>query len=142
VEAWIFGIDLDDPYFDKVPHDFAWKLAGVLNQNQMASLLNQVDLFADFSSHQAMGLTAMEAMACGNAVIVPQEGGTQAFARHGENALVVDTTSESACWEALSTLVKEHTVRTRLRQCALHDICAYPPESVALSILEVLFGKT
>ena len=31
-----------------------------------------IDVFADFSNYQAMGLTAMEAMCCGAAVIVPQ----------------------------------------------------------------------
>jgi GT2 family glycosyltransferase len=140
VEAWIFGIDLDDPYFDDVPQDFAWKLAGVLNRRQMAYFLNQVDIFVDFSIHQAMGLTAMEAMAAGNAVIVPQNGGATLFARHGENALVVDTASESVCWKALLRLVEDHALRTRLQQRALSDICTYPPERSAFAMLSVLFG--
>lgn len=141
VEAWIFGIELDDPYLNAVPHDFAWKLAGVLNQRQVANFLNQVDIFVDFSEHQAMGLTAMEAMACGCAVIVPQNGGATAFARHAENALVVNTASESACWEALCSLIEEHAMRARLQQRALRDICAYSTERSAFGMLRVLFEK-
>jgi hypothetical protein len=39
-------------------------LAGVLNQKQISNLLNQVDIFVDFSTYQAMGLTGLEAMSC------------------------------------------------------------------------------
>ncbi len=142
VEAWLFGIAVDDPYLKAIPHDFAWKLGGVLNQRQVANFLNQVDIFVDFSIHQAMGLTAMEAMACGCAVIVPQQGGAIDFAHHEQNALVVDTSSESACWEALGRLVGDSSLRTRLQQRALRDICTYVPERAALAILETLFASS
>ncbi|OQA20633.1 MAG: Poly-beta-1,6-N-acetyl-D-glucosamine synthase [Chloroflexi bacterium ADurb.Bin360] len=140
VEAWLFGVTVDDPYFATIPNNFAWKLAGVLNQQQVATFFNQVDIFVDFSSHQAMGLTAMEAMACGCAVIVPQQGGAVEFARHEENALVVDTSSESACLEALCRAVDDYRLRTRLQMQALRDICNYPPEKAALAMLKVLFN--
>lgn len=141
VEAWIFGIELDDPYLADIPHDFAWKLAGVLTQRQVARFLSQVDVFVDFSSHQAMGLTAMESMACGCAVIVPRNGGATDFARHMHNALVVDTASESACWEGLQRLIEDHQFRSRLQTQALRDICNYPPEYAALRMLEVIFEE-
>jgi hypothetical protein len=140
VEAVVFGVAENDPAITGLPRDFAYISAGVLSQKQVAQLLNEVDVFADFSSHQAMGLTALEAMACGAAVIVPEHGGATSFARHGENSLVVNTTSRRACARALRQLVDDHELRRRVQQRAIQDVCAFYPERPAYQILEVLLG--
>jgi GT2 family glycosyltransferase/glycosyltransferase involved in cell wall biosynthesis len=139
VELVLFGTTLDDPGFAALPRNFPWKLAGVLNQKQVARLMNEVDIFVDFSSHQAMGLTAMEAMACGVAVVVPQRGGAACFARHEENCLVVDTLSRDACWQALQRLIEDDALRTTLQRNALVDACDFYPERPAFNILSALF---
>jgi len=139
VEIMIFGTSLDDPRFAELRRDFAWNLAGVLTRKQVARLLNDVDIFVDFSSRQAMGLTALEAMACGVAVIVPERGGAVSFARHEENSLVVDTSSPEACWRALKRLVEDHHLRSRLQRNALVEICDFFPERPAFNILNALF---
>lgn len=141
VEAWLFGTNLSDPLFRQLPHDFEWLLGGVLNPWQVANFLNKTDIFVDFSTHQAMGLTAMEAMGCGNAVIVPQNGGATSFTRHEHNGLVVDTTSEEACWTALERLLTDRALRRRLQCHALNDICNFYAERPAYNILSVLFEK-
>ena len=102
-------------------------------------MLEDVDVFADFSSFQAMGLTALEAMACGAAVIVPRAGGSGSFARHEHNALVVDTTSAAACLAVLDRLAGEAVLRDRLRWQAISDVCQYFPERAAFHTLEALF---
>jgi glycosyltransferase involved in cell wall biosynthesis len=140
VEIVLFGADLEDPAFGALPHDFPWTLTGVLTQKQVARLFNEVDIFVDFSSHQAMGLTALEAMACGVAVIVPEYGGATTFARHGENSLVVDTTSRAACWQALHRLIEDDALRSRLQRAAIHDVAQLFPERSAFDILQTLFG--
>jgi len=140
VEIVVFGTSLGDPGFAELPRDFAWSFAGVLTQEQVAHLLNTVDVFVDFSSHQAMGLTALEAMACGAAVIVPERGGAISFARHEENSLVIDTSSAEACWQALQRLVEDHDLRSRLQRNALVGVCDFFPERPAFNILNVLFG--
>ncbi len=140
VEVVIFGAAENDLASNGLPRDFPYTLAGVLSQKQVARLLNEVDVFVDFSSHQAMGLTALEAMACGAAVIVPALGGATSFARHGENSLVVDTSSRRACARALRQLVDDHELRRRLQWQALQDVCAFFPERSAYQLLEVLFG--
>jgi GT2 family glycosyltransferase len=139
VEILTFGTALDDPRLSELPHDFAWKAAGILPPEKVAVLLNEADVFVDFSSHQAMGLTALEAMACGAAVIVPRRGGASTFVRDGENGLVVDTTSGEDCWLALKRLIDEHDLRVRLQANALVDVCQYSPERPAYSILNELF---
>jgi glycosyltransferase involved in cell wall biosynthesis len=139
VEIILFGTTLKDPDFAALPRDFAWRLAGILSPKQVARLLNEVDIFVDFSSHQAMGLTALEAMACGAAVIVPERGGATSFARHEENSLVVDTSAPETCWHALRRLLDDHELRTRLQRQALVDVCAFFPERPAFNILSTLF---
>ena len=59
VEFLLFGTNITDPDFHQLPRDFPWKLAGEINQRQVVTLLNQCDIFADFSTYQAMGLTAI-----------------------------------------------------------------------------------
>jgi GT2 family glycosyltransferase/glycosyltransferase involved in cell wall biosynthesis len=140
VEIILFGTTQDDPGFAQLPRDFNWKLAGKLNQAQMARLLNEVDIFADFSSYQALGITAQEAMASGAAVIVPQQGGASAYARDGGNCLVINSSSRRACHKAVSRLVDDEALRTRLQAQGLADACAFYPEKPTYNILTALFG--
>ena len=107
----------------------------------MAALLNEMDVFADFSSYQAMGLTAMEAMSCGVAVILPRAGGAASFAVDEENALIVDTSDERECYKALERLVVDHDLRRQLQRRALVDVVRFSPENAAFNILQALFGK-
>lgn len=141
VEPVLFGAELEDAAFGDLPHDFPWRLAGVLTQKQVAQLFTEVDIFVDFSSHQAMGLTALEAMACGAAVIVPEYGGATTFARHEQNSLVVDTTSPEACWRALQRLIEDRELRGRLQRAAISDTALLFPERSAFDVLQALFGE-
>jgi GT2 family glycosyltransferase/SAM-dependent methyltransferase len=140
VEIRIFGTPLGHPDFGNLPLDFPWKLAGRLNPSQMASFFNTTDIFVDFSSHQAMGLTALEAMACGNAVVIPENGGTVDYGRHGENCLIVNTLSFDACLEAVKKLIDNRDLLTKIQKNAIQDVCAFYPERSAYNILELLFG--
>ncbi len=140
VECRIFGVEPHHGGWEDLPRDFPFQLAGSLHPRQVADLLAQSEVFVDFSTHQAMGLTAMEAMAAGCAVILPAHGGAGSFAVHEANALVVDTASEAACLAALDRLVQDHELRRSLGQQALRDICDFYPERPAFRILDALFG--
>jgi len=140
VEIVLFGVDPSESMFLELPHDFAWTSAGMLTPQQMAALLNEMDIFVDFSAYQAMGLTALEAMACGVAVVVPQVGGADSFAVHERNALYVDTADAEACLQALRRLVLDHELRQSLQRQASVDVAAHAPERPAARILEALFG--
>ncbi len=141
VEIVTFGAENDDPRLGQLAQGFSWQAAGMLSPDKVAALLNEADIFVDYSSHQAMGLTALEAMACGAAVIVPQRGGATSFVRDGENGLVVDTSSAEACWRALQRLIDDRDLRTRLQANALVDVCEFYPERPAHYILDALFDS-
>jgi GT2 family glycosyltransferase/glycosyltransferase involved in cell wall biosynthesis len=139
IEIILFGCQAEDPAFYKLQTDFPWQNAGILTRQQLAFLLNEVDIFVDFSAFQAMGLTAMEAMACGAAVVVPQRGGAGSFARNEENALVVDTSSPEACLSVLNRLLGDEQLRNHIQRQAILDICQQFPERAAFNILNTLF---
>lgn len=141
IEVLLFGVDAADPEFRALPHDFAWQNAGSQSAEQMATLLNDADIFVDFSHYQAMGLTAMEAMACGAAVVLPQAGGADSFARHEHDALLVDTSDVLACRAALRRLLTDDELRLRLQRQAVFSIAQHVPEKPALRLLSALFGS-
>ena len=85
VDIWLFGTHDIKPYFPSDLLDFQWKQLGKLTQNQVAAVLSQADIFTDFSTYQAMGLTSLESLACGSSVIVPQKGGSKEFVKHKYN---------------------------------------------------------
>ncbi|MFC4161826.1 glycosyltransferase [Chitinimonas lacunae] len=141
VEIVIFGVAHDDPALATYPTDFDFNCHGVCDRLTLVRLFREVDIFADFSSFQAMGLTALEAMGCGAAVLVPQAGGAGEFARDHHNALLVDTSDEDACIAALARIVEDHALRQRLQRQAVIDVAGLDPTGPAYRMLEVLFGE-
>ena len=104
-------------------------------------MLSKADIFTDFSSHQAMGLTALEAMASGCSVIVPENGGAVEFVRHKVNGIVVDTTNFQDSMLGLEELVENDALRKQLQLNAIHDVTNYYPEKAAYNIIYYLFGS-
>lgn len=141
VEIWLFGVGIDSPEFLQLPIEFKWKSAGLLSQKQVANFLSMIDIFVDFSSHQAMGLTALEAMSCGCCVIVPEEGGAKEFVESGENGFLVNTKSMDDCEYQLKNIIDDPQLRHRIRLEAIKSIHKYYPEQVACNILNILFGE-
>jgi glycosyltransferase involved in cell wall biosynthesis len=141
LEFRLFGCDPDDPGFAALDRDFPWRLAGQLRSTQMANLLNESDIFVDYSDFQAFGLTALESMACGLSVILPACGGTEAYAKHEENCLVVDTHDEKASFRALQRLIEDDKFRQKLQMNAISTAAKFFPELPALNILKELFSE-
>jgi glycosyltransferase involved in cell wall biosynthesis len=139
IEIVIFGVQADVPALADMPSDFPCKVAGVLAPEATARLLNEADIFVDFSTYQAMGLTALEAMCCGVATIVPAKGGADSYARPGVNSLSVDTSSPEACLSALRHLIEDHSLRAQMQRHAIVDAARMYPERTAFNILSALF---
>jgi glycosyltransferase involved in cell wall biosynthesis len=139
LEFKLFGCKPSDPGFANLPQNFPWHLAGELRPMQVANLLNESDIFVDYSDYQALGLTAMEAMSCGEATIVPKYGGTNTFAKNEENCLVVDTHDAIACYNALHRLIEDHSLRQKIQKNAISAVSQFYPELPAYNLLSVLF---
>lgn len=115
---------------------------GILGRAQCAALLQEADVFCDFSEWQAMGLTALEAMACGCATVVPEQGGASEFAVDNINALVVDSADEQACFDAVARLIEDHALRQRLQLQAIAAATRCEPWGAAYALMDALFPVT
>ena len=140
VEIWFFGANDINDIVDSRLLDFKWEQLGKLTQPQVASVMSKADIFTDFSSHQAMGLTALEAMSAGCSVIVPQKGGAVEFINNYENGIVADTSSFKLSLNSLEELVEDDNLRKKIQIAGINDVVNYYPEKVSYKILESIFG--
>ena len=115
------------------------RVAGKLPPREVADLLGRTDIFLDFSDWQAMGLTALEAMASGAAVVVPRNGGTSRILPSRLTGLIVDSRDEEACFEAAHRLVADAELRLALRRAGMETAMTLPPETAALKLLQALW---
>lgn len=141
VSIELFGTDDLKADISKENQNFIWNNYGKLNPMQVAMLMSQSDIFVDFSYHQAMGLTALEAMSAACAVIVPSNGGAIEFVQDKINGMVVDTSDQALSLQALDTLVSDHDLRHGFQVAGMRSVMSYYPEKAALNILGVLFTK-
>jgi len=134
----IFGSTDDELKAAKL--DSSWiRNVGRLERAGMAALLADTDIFLDCSDYQAMGLTALEAMLAGCAVIAPERGGCNDFIRTGQNGLLVNSMDEAACADAVVWLAKDETALLEIQLKAVADAGKYIPERAAVRLLEAIF---
>jgi glycosyltransferase involved in cell wall biosynthesis len=141
VEITLFGANNVNEIVPAHLLDFDYRKLGKLTQLQVSNLMSNIDIFTDFSSHQAMGLSALEAMASGATVIVPENGGAVEFINHRRNGLVVDTSNYEQCLQASSELVENDELRKALQLGGINDVSKLFPERCAHNILELFFGE-
>lgn len=140
VDITIFGCSPRDRQFRKLPRDFPHRNAGALPSQKVAQLLGDSDVFLDFSTYQAMGLTALEAMASEVAVVAPKLGGSGEFITDGVNGLLVDTADEEACMAAALRLVTDDTLRLSIQKKAVETAVQHYPEKCARALLDAIFA--
>lgn len=133
ISIHLFGCESDHPDFQKLESNFRFKNHGPLLRPEVAALLAQSDLFIDLSDYQAFGRTALEAMACGCAAVVPEVGGAHEYAIHQQNALVLDTLNEAACFSAVANLLEQPMELQRMRRNGLLTASRYSVHAAAVS---------
>ena len=106
---------------------------GVLSREGVAELLGGCDVFLDMSMYQAFGRTALEAMACGCAAVVPRLGGVWEFAVEGANAHAVDTLRPDEAVEAVATLAADRERLRSMQESARRTAGRYSIDRAALS---------
>lgn len=140
ISVTIFGCEPDDPRFAALPRDFGFENRGVIVREEVAELLRESDIFLDLSKYQAFGRTGLEAMACGCAVVLPEHGGTSEYAKHRENALLVDTGSFEEMLAAARTLIDNDNLREDLSTRGVLSASSYSVRRAAVSEL-ILFQR-
>ncbi|NLV55055.1 MAG: glycosyltransferase family 4 protein [Acidimicrobiales bacterium] len=74
----------------------------------------RVKVFVQSSFVEGFGLTALEAMACGAALVTTDNGGSAEYADDGDNALVVPPRDPDALAAAVERILDDHALRSRL----------------------------
>lgn len=138
VQIELFGCDANDPLFQKLERNFDYVNNGELTRPEVAKVLQKSDCFIDLSDYQAFGRTGLEAMACGAFIIITKYGGVYEYARHMENAIIVDPFGEIDISWLVKILVNKRQVETMKRNAIL-TAASYSIHKAAVSELCALF---
>jgi len=135
-----FGADCDNPSYQGLGADFEHECLGQLTPQQVSGLLQATDIFLDYSTFQAMGLTAMEAAACGAITIGPLSGGLTEIITDSQTGVLIDTSNEQTCFSRTCELIRNTQQRIEIGKNIM-DITQFYPEQVALKMMISLFGS-
>jgi glycosyltransferase involved in cell wall biosynthesis len=80
--------------------------------------LQAADIFVFPTEREAFGISLIEAMACGLAVISTSVGGTKGLATHGQDGLLVEAGNFQQLYDALDSLITDRALSMRLGQNA------------------------
>jgi glycosyltransferase involved in cell wall biosynthesis len=94
-------------------------------ETEMAAFYNRCDVFVFPSLAEGFGLPALEAMACGCAVVTTDCGGVSAFARPEANCLMVPPGKPDLLAESIRRLVREPQTRARLASGGIETAQAF-----------------
>jgi glycosyltransferase involved in cell wall biosynthesis len=108
-------------------------------QEALARLYSGCDVYLCPSWDEGLGMPAMEAMACGAALVTYDNGGCRDYARDGETALVAGRRDVEGLAEALGRVVGEPALRRRLAEAGRLRVTRSFDWDVAVVRLERLF---
>ncbi|VVO62017.1 hypothetical protein PS862_00869 [Pseudomonas fluorescens] len=134
-----FGAEQSDPSYQNLSNDFQHECLGELNATQVSHLLRTTDVFLDYSTFQAMGLTAMEAASSGAVNVGPINGGLSEIIIDSETGILVDTRNEEMCYTKTCEIIRDAQRRIDIGKKSL-SITKYYPEQAALKLMTSLFN--
>ncbi|MBE9569438.1 MAG: glycosyltransferase, partial [Proteobacteria bacterium] len=102
VEIVLFG----DRFLSSHDIPFPYRNEGIItDQDYLANLYSEADVFLDGSDFQGFGRCGLEAMACGAGCVLTGVGGVTEYARDGENSLVVPPKQPEAFAAAITKIL-------------------------------------
>ncbi|MEK7990017.1 MAG: glycosyltransferase [Thiotrichaceae bacterium] len=115
---------------------FDYRDEGVVsNQNHLAALYSAADIFLDASDYQGFGRLALEAMSCGTACVLTNEGGVTEYAQPDENCLTVPPRKPKIFAQAILRLLKDEALREHLGLNGLETVKQYSVQQEAKQTL-------
>lgn len=90
------------------------RFTGPLPRDVNLRLIAAAEVFCSFHDFSNVGVSLLEALTCGAAVVVTDAGATREFVEHGVNGLVVQPDEPEAAAEAISSLLTDPELRLRL----------------------------
>ncbi len=97
------------------------------------------DVFVHPSLHESQSMSVMEAMACGCAVVVSRDSGSESYLKDGENCVFLrDPTSPAELSERVAALLSEPELLRRLGENARASMQRYSWDAHVAALLEGL----
>jgi len=116
----------------------AGRVIWIARSAELPALYNAGDLFALLSDHEAFGLAALEAMACGLPIVVSDSSAFPEFVAPG-TGLLVDPADARAVGAALASLLADDARRAAMGAAARsHARASYGWERVARRFVDLL----
>jgi glycosyltransferase involved in cell wall biosynthesis len=112
--------------------------------NDVALVLQLADIAVQPSHFEALGLSAIEALACGVPVVASRVGGLPDFIADGENGRLVPPQDVSALAGALRGLIASAETRARMAAAARGSVAEYDEQVVfgrMTTLLAALAGR-
>ena len=106
--------------------------------DDVAAVLQTADIAVQPSHFEALGLAAIEALACGVPVVASRVGGLPDFIRDGENGWLVPPKDPTALSAALRSLITDHAARMRMASIARTSVADYDERTVFARMVDVL----
>ena len=108
-----------------LPHRDRITFLGSLGSQAVAAHLGRAALFVLASEQEAMGLTVLEAMSAGAAVVATSVGGIPEVVTNNANGLLVPAGDVVATASAMRSLLEDDSLRRRLVATAATDVLGY-----------------
>jgi glycosyltransferase involved in cell wall biosynthesis len=110
---------------DVPPPCLRWTVVRPGGDRAIASILAGSDIFVSSSRSEGFGLPALEAMACGCAVVTSDNGGCREYARHQANCLMYPPGDSAQLARCIGRLVDDAGLRRRLSAGGIRTASAF-----------------
>ncbi len=104
----------------------------------VADLYNRCSVFVQPSHHEGFGFTAVEAMACGAALVTTDNGGSRDYAHHDRTALTSPPGDPTALADHVLALLADEPRRRRLARQGRDLVAAFSWDQAAADLEAVL----
>ena len=111
---------------------------GVISDVELVKLYQSVSVFLLPSLAEGWGLTAVEALACGAAVVSTRNGGVEQFLVHGENALLASAGDVDELANAVYSLLADWELRKILIRSGMATVGQMSWDTSSAALLALL----
>jgi glycosyltransferase involved in cell wall biosynthesis len=121
-------------------HDlpFPYRDCGVISdQDEMAKLYSQADVFLDTSLFQGFGRCGLEAMACGTTCVLSGTGGVTEYAEDEVNCMLADPLDEASFARKVLSILENDALAQKLIDAGLETAAHFDQRREAVETLRL-----